>query len=283
MQSRRVVVAYVLAVVSVIGLTLIQLSLRDVLTIANVTMFFLLLVVIMAVTRGTGPAFATAFASFVSINYFFVQPVHTLLVSDPREVLDLVVFLVVAAIAGRLGARARQQARTAQQRALEQSILYALTRALNQLTSEAQIYETLTRLMRDDLGAVKADLMPFTTEVVPDGLTTHYLLLQTSEHVYGTLRVAFLPSPDEPRLDLLNTCAAQAAMALQRIELVERARKSQQFEEADRLKTALLHAVSHDLRTPITIIKTSASNLRQFGDRLVATERVEIAETIESE
>ncbi|MCC6614245.1 MAG: DUF4118 domain-containing protein [Anaerolineae bacterium] len=283
MYSRRAIVAYVLAVVSVIGLTLIQLPLRDLFTIANVTMVFLLLVVIMAVTRGTGPAFVTAFASFVSINYFFVQPLHTLLVADPREVLDLIVFLVVAAIAGRLGARARQQARTAQQRAHEQSILYALTRALNQLTSETEIYATLTRLMCDDLGAVKADLLPFTTEAAADDLTTHYLLLQTSEHVYGTLRVAFRSSLEEPRLDLLNTCAVQAAMALQRIELAERARKSQQFEEADRLKTALLHAVSHDLRTPITIIKTSASNLRQFGDTLPATERVEIAETIESE
>jgi len=57
---------------------------------------------------------------------------------------------------------------------------------------------------------------------------------------------------------------SQAALALQRIDLAERANKSRQFEEADKLKTVILHAVSHDLRTPITIIKTSASNLHQF-------------------
>lgn len=72
-------------------------------------------------------------------------------------------------------------------------------------------------------------------------------------------------------------------MALQRIELAEQARAGRQFEEADRLKTAILQAVSHDLRTPITIIKTSASNLRALGDRLSAAERQELAETIDSE
>jgi two-component system sensor histidine kinase KdpD len=72
-------------------------------------------------------------------------------------------------------------------------------------------------------------------------------------------------------------------MALHRIDLAERARKSQQFEEADRLKTALLHAVSHDLRTPITIIKTSASNLRTLDGRLTPEERHEFSASIEHE
>jgi len=72
-------------------------------------------------------------------------------------------------------------------------------------------------------------------------------------------------------------------MALQRIDLTERAGKSRQFEEADKLKTAILHAVSHDLRTPITIIKTSASNLRQFHDQLTREDEAEIAQTIEHE
>jgi two-component system sensor histidine kinase KdpD len=82
---------------------------------------------------------------------------------------------------------------------------------------------------------------------------------------------------------LLNICVSQAAMALNRIELAERARRSQQFEEADRVKTAILHAVSHDLRTPITIVKTSASNLRMLNGKLAPSERVELLETIEKE
>jgi two-component system sensor histidine kinase KdpD len=179
--------AHALALLCAVLLTLVLLPLRDRLTLANVTMFFLLSVVLVATMQGISPALVTTFASFFSINFFFVPPYYTLTVSDPREVLDLIVFLIVAMIAGRLGAYSRQQAETARRHAREGAILLELER------------------------------------------------------------------------------------------------KSRRFEEADRLKTALLHAVSHDLRTPITIIKTSASNLRQLGQKLAPHEQVELAETIETE
>ncbi|MDX2137118.1 MAG: DUF4118 domain-containing protein [Chloroflexota bacterium] len=179
--------AQLLSSVSVAGITLVLLPLRETLTLANATMFYLLLVFIVALTRGTLPAIITTFASFFSINYFFVPPYYTLWVTDSRELLDLIVFVVVAVIAGRLGAYSRQRAEIARQRARESEVLLELER------------------------------------------------------------------------------------------------KSRQFEEADRLKTALLHAVSHDLRTPITIIKSSASNLRQFGMKMPLEEQVELAQTIETE
>ena len=75
----------------------------------------------------------------------------------------------------------------------------------------------------------------------------------------------------------------QSAIALQRIELAEQARRSDALGEADALKTALLRAVSHDLRTPITIIKTSAAHLHEFGPDLPAPQQRELAQTIESE
>jgi two-component system sensor histidine kinase KdpD len=110
-----------------------------------------------------------------------------------------------------------------------------------------------------------------------------YLLLRTDATVYGTLCVAFDHPLTGVQLRLLETCTNQAAMALHRIDLIERARRSRAFEEADKLKTALLHAVSHDLRTPITIIKTSAHNLRTLHDSLPADEQAEMLETVESE
>jgi two-component system sensor histidine kinase KdpD len=81
---------------------------------------------------------------------------------------------------------------------------------------------------------------------------------------------------------LIAACVVQATMALQRIELTEQAQLGLGFEEADRLKTALLHAVSHDLRTPITIIKTSANNLSRLQHRLTEEERLETLEGIEN-
>lgn len=283
MHLTRQFSAYTLAFLGVAGVTLALLPLRATLTLPNVTMIFLLLVVLIAVRRGTGPAFVTAFGSFVCINFFFIQPFYTLLVADPREVLDLIVFLVVAAIAGRLGAQARQQAEAAHQRAEEQAILYRLTRAFNQVSTRDSVLAALADIVREDFAARCVDVLPYAADSIPQNLTVHYLLLQTGDTIYATMRAAFVQPLTQSKVDLLTTCAAQTAMALQRIELSEQARKSQQFEEADRLKTALLRAVSHDLRTPITIIKTSASNLRQFGSTLSQDERVEIAETIETE
>ncbi len=179
--------AHALALLCAVVLTFVLLLLRDTLTLANITMFFLLLVVLVAITQGIVPALVTTFVSFFSINFFFVPPYYTLWASDSRELLDLIVFLIVAMIAGRLGAYSRQQAEIARQQVREGEML------------------------------------------------------------------------------------------------LEMERKSRKFEEADRLKTALLHAVSHDLRTPITIIKSSASNLRQLRSRLTPQQQVELAETIETE
>jgi two-component system sensor histidine kinase KdpD len=70
-------------------------------------------------------------------------------------------------------------------------------------------------------------------------------------------------------------------MVMHRITLSERAQRSKSFEEADKLKTALLHAVSHDLRTPLTVIKTSASNLLNLHQTVGETERVEMLKMID--
>ncbi len=273
----------VLALLAVAIITLSAVFLRDTLTLANFTMIYLLLVVIVAIRAGTIPAFLTAIVSFMGINFFLVPPFYSLLVADSREVLDLLVFLIVASIAGRLAANARQQAQAAQQRAREQAILYQLTRSFNQLTATSGVHESLTRVLRDDLSARQAHVLPYAGETFVDDSTVHYLLLQSGERIYGTVRVAFAEPLTQPQTQLLHTCVSQAAMALQRIDLTERASRSQQFEEADKLKTAILHAVSHDLRTPITIIKTSASNLRQFHDQLTREEETAIAGTIEHE
>jgi two-component system, OmpR family, sensor histidine kinase KdpD len=257
--------------------------LRGSLTLANFTMIYILVVLTLAIQRGTRLALAAAVVSFLSINFFLVQPYYTFLVADPREVLDLVVFFIVAWLAGRLAARARQQAADAQQRAYEQEILYRLTRSFNQLSTSTGVYDVLVNVLKSDLKARQAYVLPYTSDKLSYQGTVSYLLLQANEEVYGTLCVGFDMQPTRETMRLLNTCASQAAMALNRIDLTERARMSQQFEEADRLKTAILHAVSHDLRTPITIIKTSANNLRTLGERLSLVERAELSEAIEQE
>jgi two-component system sensor histidine kinase KdpD len=257
--------------------------LRGSLTLANFTMFYILVVLVLAIQRGTRVALAAAFVSFLCINFFLVHPYYTFVVADPREVLDLIVFFIVAALVGQLAARARQEAQAARQRAYEQEILYRLTRSFNQLATREGVYAALIDMLKSDLTARQAYIMPYVSETISPDATVHYLLLQTDSSVYGTLCAAFDTAPTQEKLRLLSTCASQAAMALNRIDLTERARKSAQFEEADRLKTAILRAVSHDLRTPITIIKSSASNLHTLGERLSPTQQAELTETIEQE
>lgn len=274
---------YYLGGIGLIGIMLLTWLLRSNLTLANFTMIYILVVLLFAIRLGTIPAMITALISFLSINYFLTQPYYTFLVADSRDVIELVVFIVVAVLAGQLGARTRLQTQEAQQRAYEQEILYRLTGSMNQAMDPRTVHESLTQMMYADLSAQHAYILPHKDESLALDEPTQYLLLQAGDRIYGTLCVTFESALTQQQIRLLQTCASQAAMALQRIELAEKARESQRFEEADRLKTAILRAVSHDLRTPITIIKTSASNLQLLGERLQTGERQELAETIESE
>jgi len=276
---------YLLAAVLTAGLTLALWPLREVLTIANISLFYVLATLIAAVVLGTGPSLLTAVLSFFSFNFFLVRPYYTLAVEDPRELLDLVVFLAAALIAGQLAAYARQQAEAAGLNARQQEILYDLTSALNLLTDTAAIRAELRRVVVERLGATHVDFLPSRgVGPVPEGAgNAVFLLLEAGETIHGTLRAVFPQALPPSQHRLLSACAGQAALALHRVELTTQAQRSQALAEADRLKTALLHAVSHDLRTPITIIKTSAATLDALGDRLPPAERRDLAHTVETQ
>ena len=264
-------------------MTLALSLLKTSLTSANFSLIYLLVVLITAIRWGIGPSLFAATLSFICFNFFLIEPLYTFLIYDSRELLDLIVFFAVAVLTGQLAARARAEAENARQRAREQMILFKLSSAFNQLTTTDDIHAALTQTLRDDLGAVDAHVLPGASPVMTPDTTLFYLPLRTDSTVYGTLCASFDRTLSGVQLRLVETCANQAAMALHRINLIERARRSKTFEEADRLKTALLHAVSHDLRTPITIIKTSAHNLRTLHNSLPEKERIEMLESVENE
>lgn len=274
---------YATAVLLAFAVTFGLWLLRDILTPANNSLIYLLLVLIVALRWGIGESLLTAIVSFLCFNFFLIPPLYTFLVADPREVLDLIVFFIVAVLTGQLAANLRQQTATAQEQAYEQDILYKLTSTFNQIATEQGVYDALTHVLQHDLSARHVQILPYANDAMIRDQTTTYLLLRTDKNIYGTLSVVFDKSPTPLQSRLVNTCVAQAAMALHRIRLTELARQRATFEEADRLKTALLHAVSHDLRTPITIIKTSASNLLNLYPTLPDEERTETLEAIETE
>ena len=259
--------------------------LRDRLTLANDSLLFMLITLIAAVRLGTVASVVAAVAGFLAINFFLVEPYYTLDVADPRDLLDLFLYLAAALVAGRLADYARRQAEAAGLNAEQQEILYGLTSALNPLTDPAAIRAELRRVVRDRLGAQQVDYLPGRPAPAAGnvGGTVVLVLLEAGGSVHGTLRAVFPQPLDPSRHRLLLACAGQAALALQRVELTAQAQRSQTLAEADRLKTAILHAVSHDLRTPITIIKSSAANLDELHDRLPPDEQRELARVIEAQ
>lgn len=279
--------AYALSALLLVPVTSGLWLVRDALTLANFSLIYILLILVIAVWLGLGPALLAAIGSFFSFNFFLIRPYYTLAVEDPRELIDLIIFLLVASIASQVAAYARRQAAAARLRADEQRILHRLSSTFNRLTRPEEIREVLEQVLRESLQAEEVVLLPegipvTGREALKDNTTT-YLLLEVPGRIFGTLRVTFAAPPDESRSRLLMACTVQAAMALQRIELAQLAQRSQTLEEADRLKTALLRAVSHDLRTPITIVKSSSSNLRALGERLSPAERQDLVQIIEDE
>ena len=280
---KKTYLEYGFATLLVLATTLVLWVLRDHLTLANFSLIYLLAVLVVAMRWGIGSSLFAAALSFVCFNFFLVEPLYSLRVADPRELLDLIIFLVVAMLTGQLATRARAEAENARQRAHEQMILFKLTSAFNQLTSNQGVYDALTRTLHEDLSAFHAHILPYASPSPTKDELIFYLLLRAGGSIYGTLCVSFDRPLTPVQLRLLETCADQAAMALHRIELMESARKSRSFEEADKLKTALLHAVSHDLRTPITIIKSSAHNLLKLHQTMPESEQVEMLESVENE
>lgn len=249
----------------------------------SIPLFYTFITLFIAIWLGTTPSLLAAGFSFICYDFLLIEPYYTLAVKEPQEWVDLTIFFLVALASGQLASKSQQNAAEAQQRATEQKFLYTLSSTLNQATGRAEILANLKRVLEETLHPVGVFVLPTPTPAPPAEQSTTYVLLQAGETIYGTLVVTWVAAPPPHLIQLLQSCAFQGAMALQRIELSEKAQKSRTLEEADRLKTAILHAVSHDLRTPLTIIKTSASNLRLWWGKLSAGESLELVQTIDQE
>lgn len=276
--------SYLISAVVVGTMTLLLWWLRDKLTSANISLLYILGTFGVAVWLGTGPSLLAVFMTFFGFNFFFIKPYYTLVVGEPHELIDLFVYLLVAVVAGQLAAYARQQAQAARHHAAEQQFLYELSSAFNQLTDEAAVLVVLQEQLPLQLPIQLVEQIPGEEErpFSPPN-TEAYLLLQTGSDIHGTLHVVFTAPPTKSQMGLLMACTVQTAMALQRIQLTATAQRSRALEEADRLKTALLRSVSHDLRTPITIIKTSADNLAHLFEQLPKSEQLDMIRTIDQE
>ncbi len=297
------------------------LLLRNMLGITSVALTFLTAVLVSAVTYGLWPALLASVASMLAYNFFFLPPLYTLTIADPENVVALFFFAITAVIASNLTARVRSQAITARQRARTTEELYQFSRklaaavnlddllwaAVHQIALMLKVHAVILlpqegdlivragfppedRLDEGDIGAAKwsweknrpagrgSDTLP--------GAKRLFLPMQTGRGAVGVIGIdrdepGPLLTPDQQRL--LTALADQTALAVERVNLVKDIDKARLVAETDRLRTALLTSISHDLRTPLASILGSITSLAVSGKVLDDNTRQELMQTIQEE
>jgi two-component system sensor histidine kinase KdpD len=240
----------------------------------NIALLYLLIVLICATTIGLGPAMLASVLAFLGFNFFFVAPLHTFTVADSQDVVRLLTFLAVAVIASSLAGRARDQADTAQRSATELATLYGLSQTISAEVAVDRILhlvaQTTTHLLNVPLCVVLLYYDGRLTECARSGAAGAEpsrqvdTFLRIGPRVLGVLRVTQralddpLTSAEQGQLEMI---ASQVVLALERARLTEEANQARTLAEAERIKGGLLSSVSHDLRTPLAVIKGAVTNL----------------------
>ena len=262
----RQAAAGVFALVALPLLTLVLAHERDRIGLGSDLLLYLLLVVVIAAIGGAWVAGATAVVAFVLVNWYFTPPIHTLTIADGDNLLALIVFLVVAAVVSGLVTAA---ARRALEAARARSEAASLVRLAGALLAEDDPLPSIMQQLRSTFGLRSVAVL----RPVPDNgwLVEAHAGEAVLERPEDATATAELPDDavfayDGPNLTgddrrVLNAFVSQLAVALASRELRASASAAGALAEADALRTALLRAVSHDLRTPLASIKASVSTL----------------------
>ena len=290
--------------------------------LTDIVMVYLLSVVIASLRLGYGPSLFSAVLSVLAFDFFFIPPYFSFSVTDLRHVVTFVVMLLVAVVISDLARRVRNQAQAARERERHTAALYDMSRELarsmeNQGLIEgaarhiARLFDSAVAIWApDEAGGLKVlfrtdanmDLEAkeggvaqwvwsngreagLSTSTLPGALGLH-LPLVTSR---GKLGVLSIVPKDRTRLEdsgerrLLDAFAAQTAVALERVRLVEETQRVRLESERERLRSALLSSVSHDLRTPLAAIEGAATTLLDRQVSFDSSVRHDLLETIREE
>ena len=285
---------------------------------SNIIAIFILAVVLTGKWFGRGPAALAAVLSVGSFDFFFVPPRFSFAVSDVQYLLTFFVMLAVGLITGQLTAGLKFQARVASHREERAGSLYGIARDLSGamqidhvVTISTECIErtfraTATLLLPDesnqlkaqtkDLAALPVDLgiaqwafdkgrpAGFGTDTLP-GSEILYLPLRAPEHARGVLAIKahnrrLLRIPEQRQL--LDTFTALIAIALERVHYVDVAQKALVNMESERLRNSLLAALSHDLRTPLTVL-VGLGDVLTLSTPALSAAQLETAAAIQAE
>ena len=277
---RRQLAGAALAVAGLPALTALLIAWRGHLNLSDDLLIYLVAVVAVTVVGGFWPAVFAAVAASLLLNWYFTEPLHTFTIAEPKNLLALVLFVTVAvAVSSVVHLAARREADAARSAKETASLLALAQTVLGGADTPADVLDHLTashgghaellervagrwvRVASSGTAAPDADVIRF--EVRPD------LALE----VRGQAASA--------TASLLAGYTAQAVAALDRARLRTQAAQAEALAEGNRMRTALLAAVSHDLRTPLASIKASVSSLRQTDVHWTEEDEADLLANIE--
>jgi two-component system sensor histidine kinase KdpD len=283
----RIIWGWVAGAIAPVLLTLLLTSLSDTLGLANDVLLFLFLTVLAALLGGLLPALASAAISSLLLNYYLTPPTHTLDIAEPRNLVALIVFVAVAvSVASVVDLAARRTHQAARLRA-ESEILSFLAGSVlrGETTLDALLERVRETFAMESVALLErmSDVDPWTCagSVGPQPVSRPEdadVDMPVGDHMALALSGRMLPAEDRR---VLAAFAAQAAVVLDRERLVGEASQARELAEGNRIRTALLAAVSHDLRTPLAGIKAAVSSLRSDDVEWSDEDQAELLEGIE--
>jgi two-component system sensor histidine kinase KdpD len=284
----------------------------------NSDLVFLTAIVAVAVRFGLLPSLLASVASSLVYNFFFLPPIYNFTITDPSNLTAFGFFTLVAIIVSSVAARGRTEAVAAKERVRTTESLYAFSRKLAGTATLddvlwATAYQTALMLkvrvvlLLPEHGsiAVKAGYPP--EDILDDadiaaakwawennraagrgsdtlpGAKRLFLPMRTGRGAIGVMGIDSdkpgpLFTPDQRRL--LDALRDQGALAIERVKLVEEMDRVERVAETERLRSALLTSISHDLKTPLAAVLGSAGTLRDLAEKLSAAEKAELLGTI---
>ncbi|MBR1138916.1 MULTISPECIES: sensor histidine kinase [Bradyrhizobium] len=286
--------------------------------IENVDLVFLTAVVGVAARYGLWPSLLASVVASLCYNFFFLPPLYTFTITDPTNVAAFFFFMLIALLVSNVAARVRVQADTATQRIRTTEQLYAFSRKLaGTATLDDVLWATAYQaalmlkvrvvllLPQDGKLTVMAGYPPEDqlddadlaaaswawsndrvagrgSDTLP-GAKRLFLPMRTGRGSIGVIgidddRTGPLLTPDQRRL--LDALVDQGALAIERVLLVEDMDKVKRTMEQDRLRSALLTSISHDLKTPLASVLGAASTMRDLATRLSDREKLDLLATV---
>jgi len=302
--------AYLGAVGVVVAAIGVAFPLHRLMPHANLSLLFLTGVLIISARTGLGPSLVASILSFLAYNFFFTPPHYTFEVADDGDVATLLFFLAMAAITGNLAARMHREMAERRTSLEWISNLYAFSRRMSSAAGTSEVLDALADHLAHSLDRsivimiTNPDGDPVMAACTGDYTTLPAKIVQTSWR-QQTPKVIETPpwnlikitgndktvamvaihgeALSNAQLNLVRSLCEQAAVALDRTQLVTDLEQARLLTETEQLRSALLSSVSHDLRTPLASIIGSATSLLEYGSSFSDRDRHELMDTVVSE